>query len=154
MKKICSVLLAVILVIFATVPAFATISPSAETEFDIIIINTGGGKGSYTTEIIDGKKYVTLTADAKDGYEFTHWEIDGEYTIVEGSLDDEKLVIILESDCEASPYFDGIPVTPPTQNTDPVSPQTGDTHSYTFMFVGLLIALAGVTGLKIASSKK
>lgn len=155
MKKIFALLLAAMLMIFTVVPVFATdvISPSATDEYDIIINNTDGGSGSYTSEIIDGKKYVTLTADSKDGFTFTHWEIDGDYEIVKGSLEDEELVIILNSDCEATPHFEGESVQP-TQNKGDVSPQTGDSSSVVFLFVGLFVALVGAAGIKVAKSKK
>ncbi len=155
MKKIFAVLMAVMLMIFTVVPAFAAhvISPDVTGEYDIIINNSVGGTGSYTSEIIEGKKYITLTADTKDGFVFTHWEIDGEYEIVEGSLKDEEIVIILKGDCEATPNYEGVKEQP-TQNNGDKSPQTGDSSSYVFLFVGLFVALAGATGLKIAKSKK
>ena len=48
MKKLISVMCAVLLVIFAAVPAFAAESPQATTfAYDVIIIPTPGGDADY-----------------------------------------------------------------------------------------------------------
>lgn len=159
MKKICAIAMAVVLMIFSVIPAFAAISPSADIEYDVIIENTEGGKGSYESEIIEGKKYVTLIADAKDGYKFSHWVVNGDYTIVEGSLSDSEFVVVLNSDIEASPYFDKIDGGKTDDSIDQdhssTSPQTGDFgHYYIFLVAGLLVAMMAAASVKLSETKK
>ena len=158
MKKLFSIALAIVMMIFAVVPAFAAISPTAGIEYDVIIENTEGGKGSYTSEIIDGEKVVILTANSKDGYEFSRWEIDGKYTVLEGSLKSKVLKVVINSDIVATPYFtkNGTEATiKVSQDPKPVSPQTGD---FTFYYIGVIalafVAIFGAVGVKLATSKK
>ena len=152
MKKICAIVLAAVLMIFTVVPAFAAISPMPEVEYDVVIENTEGGKGSYTTELVEDKKHAILVAHPKDGYKFSHWIIDGKYTIVEGSLTDEEILIYLGSDVEATPIFikDGTQSTGPAdQDHGSTSPQTGDSGFNPILIVsGLLVAIFGVVAIK------
>lgn len=158
MKKICAIALAVVMMIFTVVPAFAAISPSASIEYDVVIENTEGGKGSYTTEILEDKKTAILTATPKDGYEFAYWVIDGKYTIISGNLKSAVLTVILGSDIVATPHFtkNGTEATVKvSQDPKPVSPQTGD---FSFYYIGIFalafVVMFGAVGIKLATSKK
>ena len=158
MKKFCAILMAVVLMIFTMVPAFAAISPKPGLEYDVIIENTEGGKGSYTSEILENKKYVTLIADAKDGYKFSHWIIDGKYVIIEGTLSDPEFNIQINSDIVAKPIFDkiggGSADGDIDQDHSSTSPQTGDFSHYIFLIAGLLVAALAVSTVKLSTSEE
>lgn len=158
MKKICAIVLAVVLMVFTVVPAFASISPIPPVEYDVVIENTEGGKGSYTTELLEDKKHAILVAHPKDGYKFSHWVIEGDYTIIDGSLTSEQITVLLNSDIVATPHFvsDGKkPATVPDQDHGSTSPQTGDYVPTFIMFLAgaFALMLAGVS-VKLATSKK
>jgi len=159
MKKFCAILMAVVLMIFTMIPAFAAISPQPGLEYDVIIENTEGGKGSYTSEILENKKYVTLIATSKDGYKFSHWIIDGKYVIIDGSLNDPEFNIQINSDIVAKPIFDKIGGGAGDEDIDQdhssTSPQTGDfSHYYIFLVAGLLVAALAVSTVKLSTSEK
>lgn len=158
MKKIFAILLAVVLVIFATVPAFAVKSPGGDKEFDVTINTNQGGTGSFTTEVVGDDNHILLKADPLDGFKFSHWIINGDYVIISGSLTDADLVIMPLGDVVATPYFEkdgevvpGEPVTPDDGNK---SPATGDVTTQVMAIVGLLsVALFGAVATKKALSK-
>lgn len=158
MKKICAIVLAAVLMVFTVVPAFAAISPMPPVEYDVIIENTEGGKGSYTTEILEDKKHAILVAHPKDGYKFSHWVIEGDYTITDGSLTSDEITVLLNSDIVATPHFvaDGKkPGTTPDQDHGSTSPQTGDfIPTLMIIFSSAFAVLFAGVGVKLATSKK
>lgn len=161
MKKLVSVLVAALIIAFSVVPAFALPSPTKSKDYKIVIHNTKGGTGTYTTEKDEDGKHATITAHPKNGYEFVKWVIDGKYDLEDGSLTDKELTILMNSDIEATPYFKEVgtkSITSSTvsQNPSPVSPKTGfDAQPFAvFGFAALLIAAIGAVVVKLAVSKK
>ncbi len=163
MKRIVSVLFAVLIFAFAAMPAMAAKNPSptASKEYNIVVHNTEGGTGTYTTKIDKDGKHATVKAKPKKGYEFVKWTSKGKYDIVDGDLTDDELTILLKSDVEFTPHFKKIGSKsesgskPVKSNGSPVSPKTGDSSAfYLFGFIGVLIAAFAAVGVKLAVSKK
>lgn len=156
MKKISAVLLALMIVVFASLPAFAVVSPTKSSgKYKVTMHNQNGGSGNYTEKVDKDGQHVTLTAHPKNGYKFTNWIIDGKYTIVKGSLTDDEITVLLGSDIDVYPQFEGedAAVTP-SQNTSSKSPQTGDSTPLTITIICLSVLALGAVGVKLAVSKK
>lgn len=113
MKKIVSVLFAILMVAFATIPAFAVESPVATTapattfKYEVDVIPTEGGDGSYefTTEIDEnGEQGVKIIPKPNTGYTFDHWVIDGPYT-TDNKLTDGEMNLVITGDITVTPYY-------------------------------------------------
>lgn len=167
MKKTISIILAAIIFAFMTVPAVSArdyvISPTASKEYKIIVHNTDGGSGSYTTEIDEDGKHATVTAHPKKGYEFVKWKTKGKYDLLDGDLTDEELEILLKSDVEFTPVFRKIgtksssstPSKPVSRNASPISPKTSDSTPFFIIgFIALALAACAAVGIKLATAKK
>lgn len=171
MKKIFTILVATLVLALSVMPAFAVVSPTASEEYSVTIHNTKGGTGSYTTVTDTDGTHVTLVADAKDGYVFKYWVIDGEYVLVDGDLESDELEILISSDIEATPYYEkedtesGTDSTTDSdttvsgstvsvsQNEDSVSPKTGvDSMYFAIIGIGVFVIIAGAVGVKLVRS--
>ncbi len=73
MKKLVSIILALVLVAVLSVSAFAAVSPVAPSIKDYV-----GGTSTIVT-VPNNPSQVTYEAAAKDGYQFVGWEIDSAY---------------------------------------------------------------------------
>lgn len=109
-KKVLAVLVAMLIVMFSCVSAFAAISPSGKPSLNVTVIPTEGGTGSYdiTTEIEEGPNggtIVEFVPKPNPGYTFVEWELEGDYTIVEGSLTSGEFTVEAFSDLVATPYY-------------------------------------------------
>lgn len=129
MKKVLTVVIAVLLIAVSTLPAFAAISPTAKPVDYHLVADSDEGITLNTTaetEILeDGSQRWTLTAHGSEFTKFTGWTINGPYTLLEGSLTDEVIVIKITGDTEA--YAHGEPIVPGT--SAPVEDTTGSTDS-------------------------
>lgn len=122
MKKIISVVLALILVSAMSVSAFAAGSVVAP-----VVKDFEGGKATYTATT-NSSEY-TFTADAKDGYNFVGWEISGNYEIVSGSLTSSTITVKYKDGTaltavSAVPVFEKITVATTTTDADDDEPTT------------------------------
>lgn len=150
-KKVLAVLVAMLIVMFSCVSAFAAISPSGKPSLNVTIIPTTGGTGSYdiTTEIEEGPNggtIVEFVPKPNPGYTFVEWELEGDYTIVEGSLTSGEFTVEAFSDLVATPYYvsdNGTPGGSVDTNTGQTSPQTGDNTNVIFVVAIVLVAMAG-----------
>ncbi len=113
MKRTLAILVAVLVIALSAIPAFAAendyVSPKATVANYQITIIPGGGGGTYdftykTPVDDDGKQTVHFVAKPDDGYEFTGWTFDGNYTLL-GNLTDTELDVIVSSDIKATPNF-------------------------------------------------
>lgn len=166
MKKIFSVLIAVLILAFSAAPALAysNSSPTASKDFKVIIHNTEGGTGTYTRHVDKDGKHVTVKAHPKKGYEFVKWKIKGKYDPEGGKLTDQELRVLMKSDLEFTPVFrkkggqstqPHSSQTPVKSNGSPVSPKTGDNSMFfLFTFIGLACAAVTAVGIKLAVSKE
>ena len=152
MKKIMSVVLALVLVSVFSVSAMAAKSVTAP-----IVKDYEGGTGTYEQDA-SGDEY-TFTAEPKDGYNFIGWEIDGNYEIIDGDLDSETITVqfldgtTLE-DVSAEPIFEKTEEDEEPDTGDEVddtsdtkSPKNGDSVAMSMLAIA---ALGGV----IVSKKK
>lgn len=158
MKKAVSLLFALIILAFASVPAMALPSPTASKDYKVIIHNTDGGTGTYTKEVDEDGRHVTVVAHPKKGYEFVKWKIKGKYDLEDGDLTDEELTVLMNSDLEFTPIFKKVgsksteSKTPVKSNGSPTSPKTGDTSVF-FIFTGIALLLAAMTAVTVKLAK-
>lgn len=170
MKKIVTVLFAIIMVAMAAVPAFAAESPVATTspqtttyKYHVEVIPSDGGDGKYefTTDIDEeGNQHVHIIPKPNPGYVFDHWEIDGPYT-TDNKLTDEEMDLIITGDIKVTPYYKkagSSTVETGTVNKDisGTSPQTGsnDVLPYAVMMLSIAACGAGVVMLVKTSKSK
>ena len=139
MKKIVSIVVALVLVSVLSVSAFAAKSVVAD-----IITDFNGGTSTTTQD--NSKNEFTFTADEKDGYNFVGWEIEGNYEIISGSLDSETITIRFEDDVDleeaaklATPEFKK--VSDGGNKKPDGSPDTGDSMAVAALAV---LALGGL----------
>lgn len=147
MKKIVSLLIAVLLCVCAVVSVSAEVSPTAPTIVDktitvdaIAVPDNGGsvtpGVGEPIEYVIGSDGTVTLVASSMEGFKFSHWSfISGEFDIIEGSLTTSTIVILPKGDANIRAYAnfveedaevtepDSQPVVKPDDSTQ--SPTTG-----------------------------
>ena len=172
MKKVVSLLIAVLLMACAVVSVSAEISPTAPTIVKATIIIDAvvvpDNAGSVTPNIDKPFEYevnsdgtVKLVASSMDGFKFTHWEfITGDFDIIEGTLTSPVLVIKPTGDANvrAEAHFvkedASVPATepdskPPVKPDDgDKSPTTGDSTPVVVVSAVLLMAAVATVVLK------
>lgn len=160
MKKIVSIVFAIMLIALSTLPAFAVSSPTAPTlKYTVEIVPTEGGDGSYefTSDIDEnGKQGVHLTPRPNIGYEFDHWVIEGDYT-TENKLTDAELDIVISSDITATPYFtkDGeVETGTVSKDTSSTSPKTGTNSFVPYVVMMFSILACGVAVSMLVKTNK
>ena len=162
MKKVISIALVLMMVFALTVSASAKRSPGAQGHFGVTVGQhpSDGSLGSGSTDkdsvIIeeDENGNVTLTAEEKGNGKFSHWEIEGDYDIIEGSLTDKKIVIRPKSDIHAVAVFknaDGSTDKVPATNNNNTSPQTGDPL---YIVLALAVLALGTGALAVKKIKE
>ena len=106
MKRFASLALALIMIFALAVPAFAEVSPTGVVYYNIDTGIEGSGivDASANKVAKDGDETVTFKASDDEGY-FTYWIIEGDYTIVSGSLTEDTITIIPHSDVKAVASF-------------------------------------------------
>lgn len=167
MKKIVSVLFAILMVAFTAIPAFAAESPVATTapattfKYEIDMIPSEGGSGSYDilTDIDEnGEQKIHITQKPNPGYNFDHWEIDGSYK-TDNKLTDADMDLIISGDMKIIPYFKKIGssvVETGTVNRDgnTTSPKTGANDVLPYAVIMLSIAACGVAVIMLIRTNK
>lgn len=167
MKRVFAICFAVLIVVLAAVPAFAAKSdknpsPTKPTEYNVVVHNNNGGTATYTTEVDEDGKHVTLVAHPKNGYKFKGWKINGKYILELGKLTDKEITILLQGDVEATPIYEKIGTSSTSSgskvsiNSGTTSPKTGDNSGLYFIiiFAAAFAVIAGAVGVKLAISKK
>lgn len=111
MKKVLSVLLALTLVFACALTSFAAVSPTPDKYYTIDATTAVVGAGTAIAAPTVGKagQIVVLTATAAEGYVFDHWELDGMFEIVEGTIYDPeiKVEIVPDADNKTHGEIDG-----------------------------------------------
>lgn len=171
MKKIVSVLFAILMVVFATIPAFAaedsvespvaTTAPATTFKYEVDVIPSEGGDGSYefTTDIDeDGEQHVHIIPKPNPGYTFDHWEIDGSYK-TDNKLTDSEMDLIISGDIKVTPYYKksgSSTVETGTVNRDvnKTSPQTGANDVLPYAIIMLSIAACGASVVMLVRTNK
>ena len=176
MKKVLSLIFALLLMVCTMASVAAEISPDPPKPGDEIIIDAipVPGEGGGTTPNINnpGKvqvnkgETVTLTATPAKGYKFSHWEFTfGEFDIIEGSLTTPVLVIrpTGSGNVRAEAHFvkEDETVAPPSSTpvkplpTDPTSPITGSDNSaaVTGSVIAIVITMMAIGAVVILKKK-
>lgn len=175
MKKVLSFLLAIMVCFTCGISAFAANSPTPDRYYtvDAIVNIIGAGTATAVPSVVKEGEIIVLTAVAAEGYIFDHWEIDGKFEIVEGTIYDPQIKIELVPDANNKTHGD-LPdsadvvgeahfkpvdeeITTGEQQTakpdnGPNSPQTGtfDTHAT----VVILLAVAGLMTVVLFYKKR
>ena len=155
MKKLVSIILALVLVSVMSVSAFAAASVVAPIEKEY-----NGGTATITQDVKNPSQ-LTFEVVEKDGYKFVGWDIEGDYEIIKGdSLSSNPITIIFKDgtileNVVAKPLFEKVdddePTTKPNDekpnDEKPVSPGTGDS------MVMLTLAVAALGGVVVSKKR-
>lgn len=155
MRKVVSILLVVLMLSALCVSVFAEkdpfYSPTAPKEFRIDFIDYNGT--SYDTVPVG--ETATYKANPNCPNEFEKFTIEGEYEIVEGSLDGPYIVVKPLSDLIITAHYKGIPVTTSPVDTSNQGPQTGFSPLWiTIAFVALVVCAIAATCVVKRIAKK
>lgn len=163
MKKVVSLLIAVLVLACSVVCVSAEVSPTATTVTTTITIDAVAvpdNAGTVTPDIGDPVEYVigsdgtvTLVASSMEGFKFSHWEfVTGEFEIIEGSLTSSTIVILPKGDANVRAYANFVEedkdVTEPSSkpaskpDDDDKSPQTGD-NTAVYAVMGAVVLMLG-----------
>lgn len=159
MKKLIAIAAVLLIIAVSIVPAFAANvdSPTATSaNYQITIVPGPGGGGSYefTSDVDDnGNQTVHVIAKPNEGYTFTGWTIEGDYT-TNGKLTDKELDLTIHGDIKLIPNYskNGENTSTDTKvDTGTKSPKTGYSAS---TIVALSVASLAVVGLIILAKKR
>ncbi len=137
MKKIIALILSLAVFASINIVAFAEVSPEGEKKYNVTITTPDGEETK--TQIVKDGDHVILVATDEDGYTFEEWEITGDYEIIEGDEESERLVIKPLSDLEIKEIgsydedkdvSDEKPQKPGKPNDSEASPPTGTFHLF------------------------
>ncbi len=145
MKRIISLLIALIVLFSISTVAMAVDSPVATTQHACELTNDNANAGSVKKEVTATDTY-TLTATAVTGYKFAGWTISGNYTIVSGSLTSEVIVVKVTGDIKANATFS---VSGLSGDGSTSAPETGDHMGIVLFICALSLAGVGVATKKV-----
>ena len=169
MKKLIAVLMTLCLLASLCVCVFAENddidSPTDKPIFTVTYLSNGDSENSdhyieqFDITVLDDNT-VEISAYEKDDKSFKGFTIDGEYEIIEGSLDPinsrgkSTLVgyvhITPLSDLTVKAHYDQIVTEPTTEGGGNDSPQTGDAM---MTWIIAAVALVGIFGCAVATKK-
>lgn len=169
MKKLVSVICAIVMVVFATVPVFAandqvvspvaTTAPDATYKYIVTVIPTEGGDGTYefTTDIDEnGEQGVHIVPVPNIGYTFDHWVIDGPYT-TEDKLTNGEMDLVITGDITVTPYYtkDGqVQTGTVNQDNSNTSPKTGASDVLPYVVIMLSVIACGAAVVMLVRTNK
>lgn len=170
MKKVLSLMVVLALLVCGVVSVSAAKSPSPtipEGYIAVDVVPNPGNAGEADSDAegyieIDSGKQVTITANPKPGYKFSHWEfITGQHTIISGKVTDPIMVIEPTGDESLLIYAhfvkEGEVVTTPTEK--PSLPADGGEQSPTTGYSALavvssVVVLTAVFAVAVTLKKK
>lgn len=159
MKKVLSVVLAVfMLTAVLALSVAAEDHPSVDArDYFVIEINVdtnGGGNAIVNNNTVQKGKEIKFTANPEDGNEFDHWEIEGDYEIVEGDLNSPVIVIRPKGDIKTLAHFKNAG---PKKDDEKTSPTTGYNMNAVVAVMAVVVTVSAaavvVTGKKYYSAK-
>ncbi len=171
MKKVVSLVIAVLLLVCGVVSVSAEVSPTAsvvDTKITIDVVVVPDNAGTATPSIDNPYEYivgsdgtVTLQASTNDGFKFSHWEfITGEFELVEGSLTSPTIVILPKGDTNIRAYAHfaekDADVTEPSSQT-PGKPDNGDKSPTTGDITPVVVVASAIMlmiGVAVVLKKK
>lgn len=108
MKKVVSILLAVVLCFACSISAFAEVSPTPDKYYTANAITNivGAGTATAAPTVVKAGEIIVFTAVAAEGYVFDHWELDGKFEIVEGTIYDPVIKVELVPDADNKTHGD------------------------------------------------
>ncbi len=108
MKKVLSVLIAVMLCFGCCIPAFAANSPTPDKYYtaDAFCNVVGVGTATAVPGVVKAGEIIVFTAVAGEGYVFDHWELDGKFEIVDGTIYDPVIKVELVPDANNKTHGD------------------------------------------------
>ncbi|MBE6782884.1 MAG: hypothetical protein E7536_02590 [Ruminococcaceae bacterium] len=162
MKKVLSVLLAVLICFACSVSAFAENSPTPDKYYTVLadVAVVGSGTATAVPTTVKAGEIIVFTAVAAEGYVFDHWRLDGKFEIVDGTIYDPVIKVELVPDADNKTHGDlgdladvmgeahfkpiGGEVTTGEQQTakpddGPTAPQTGLFDSQATIVIALVI---------------
>ncbi len=150
MRKLIAVLLAVLMLSALCVSVFAgndpivspTTKPEYLVEFDDYAHSNPGSAPAVSNYTVPVGDTIRFEADPTSPYEFVGFTIDGEYTIVEGSLDGPYIVIKPASDLVVIAEYEGVPIVTTPSDTSHDGPQTGSEITWIAIAFGVLVVCA------------
>jgi hypothetical protein len=110
MKRVLTIMVAVLLIAVSVMPAFAESvdSPTpTKANYQITIVQAEGGTASYSfvTPVGEvGKQTVHFSAKVDDGYTFAGWTFEGNYSLL-GNASDTELDVVVGSDLKVVPAY-------------------------------------------------
>ena len=159
MKKVLAISIAVLLIALSAIPVFAddVDSPKATKSNYIIHIPDDIEGGTATFEYVtdvgdDGTQTVIIKGIPDEGYDFSNWDITGDYTPI-GGTDGNEIKLVISGDITAVPKFvkSGAPATTPVPTPSKAvddsskSPKTGsDDTAVWFILLGSAAVLVAV----------
>lgn len=175
MKKVLSVLLALTLAFAFALTSFAAVSPTPDTYYTIDAMVEAIGTGTAVAAPTVGKagQIVVLTATAAEGYVFDHWELDGMFEIVEGTIYDPEIKVEIvpgadnqthgsiegDADIKGEAHFkpiDGEETTGEQETAKPddgpVAPQTGVMDTQAIAIIAF--AVIGIMAVAVVYKKR
>lgn len=108
MKKVISLLIALVFCFSFAVTSFAANSPTPDKYYtiDTTVNIVGGGVAVAAPTVGKAGQIVVLTATAAEGYVFDHWELDGKFVIVEGTIYDPEIKVEIVPDADNKTHGD------------------------------------------------
>ncbi len=108
MKKLLSVLLAVMVCFSCCISAFAANSPTPDKYYtvDSFVNIVGGGTAVAVPTVVKAGEIIVFTATVAEGYVFDHWELDGKFEIVDGTIYDPVIKVELVPDANNKTHGD------------------------------------------------
>ena len=166
MKKLVSVVLALVMIFALTATVAAEVSPVGKDYYSIVVgydpadgsLGTAGGdKSNVKVDAVGEDGEVQLTAVNKGNGEFIEWVIDGEYEIISGSLTDPVIVIKPLSDINAVAKFTA-PGTTPDSSSKTTNPDTSKSSPKTadplWIVLGMAVLALGAGALAVKKIKE
>ena len=151
MKKICVLLLALVMMFALTTSAFAVISPSGEIKYNVkhYVVSMITGETSYQWyKVVPDGDTLIITLDEKYVEFFQKWDIKGDYELIKGTLDGSTTEIVIRPNSDVDVYSYINAETEGPSNDSPTSPDTATPVA------GLVALMAISAGAAVVAKKQ